>query len=527
MVKDDHRLVFKIASLALAAVTIAAASGFFMVPWLRQQDSPEPAKAGEARPSSDRLFRGWPKPDLALVLSGEQFGYMQPCGCSEPQKGGLARRYNFLKALRERGWPVAAADIGDIAKPSGPQAMLQYLFSMQALKQMDYVAASVGKNEFAHTLSKVLGEYALNEQWPRVLAANVTDKQGQSLEPAGLQKSVVKNVKGTTLRIGSVGIIGPSVAKAARNAPDTVVTPVNPELANVIKQLQPQSDLIVLLYQGTVDEAKKVAIDFPAVSLIACLSSEEEPSSRPDQAGNTIIVSVGQKGRYVGVVGVYPNANGNSPFQYRYQLAALDPEYETPQGKDATNPIHALMQKYAQEVKDGNYLAQYPQNLVHPMQISFPNATYVGSDKCKKCHNAAYQIWKDHPHSQAYETLVSKAKRPTLREYDGECVACHTTGFNYKTGFTDEKRTQHLKNVGCESCHGPASVHVDMQTTQPMNPINQKINALLNPLKGKEGEDPKLAARRIDTFCQRCHDIDNSVNFDFDKYWKDKKTIHN
>ena len=35
---------------------------------------------------------------VALLLSGESHGYLQPCGCSEPQKGGLARRYNSRSA---------------------------------------------------------------------------------------------------------------------------------------------------------------------------------------------------------------------------------------------------------------------------------------------------------------------------------------------------------------------------------------------------------------------------------------------
>src|SRR5262245_1175096 len=37
-------------------------------------------------------FVGWDKPrppDLAIVISGQTHGYLQPCGCSYPQKGGL------------------------------------------------------------------------------------------------------------------------------------------------------------------------------------------------------------------------------------------------------------------------------------------------------------------------------------------------------------------------------------------------------------------------------------------------------
>src|SRR5689334_7347867 len=37
----------------------------------------------------DDLFFGWPKPDFALVLSAQMHGYLGPCGCSDPQYGGL------------------------------------------------------------------------------------------------------------------------------------------------------------------------------------------------------------------------------------------------------------------------------------------------------------------------------------------------------------------------------------------------------------------------------------------------------
>src|SRR5689334_9096103 len=67
----------------------------------------------------------WNKPDLVLIVSGQMYGYIQPCGCSKPQFGGLARRFNFLQSLKDKGWPVVSVDLGDIAQRSGPQALLK------------------------------------------------------------------------------------------------------------------------------------------------------------------------------------------------------------------------------------------------------------------------------------------------------------------------------------------------------------------------------------------------------------------
>src|SRR5438128_891836 len=48
----------------------------------------------------------WPKPLVAIVLSGQMHGYYDPCGCSYPQHGGLTRRYNFIQSLKAKQWDV-------------------------------------------------------------------------------------------------------------------------------------------------------------------------------------------------------------------------------------------------------------------------------------------------------------------------------------------------------------------------------------------------------------------------------------
>ncbi len=260
-------------------------------------------------------------------------------------------------------------------------------------------------------------------------------------------------------------------------------------------------------------EAKACATKFPQFHVILCLTEEEEPSDKPERVGDTMIVGVGHKGRYVGVVGFYPGTGPKQTYSLRYQLVPLGEEYETPLGQEAGNPVMVMMEEYAKQVKAGNYMAQHPRSL-HPVQVAFPKATYVGSVECKQCHAQAYKKWAESKHSEAYLTLQN-ATRPKLREFDGECVACHVVGFEHPTGFKDENSTPLLMGVGCESCHGPGSEHIN-------NVHNKQIHLAMNPFKPKPGatkEEEAARLNRLDQSCQKCHDSDNDVHWKLAKRW--------
>src|SRR5437667_277319 len=78
--------VLAAALISAAAVTLARCSdkgGPLLVPV-----ACEDGKAKE-RPSGD-----WPKPDAAVIMPGQQHGYLDECGCSRAQAGWMARGSN-------------------------------------------------------------------------------------------------------------------------------------------------------------------------------------------------------------------------------------------------------------------------------------------------------------------------------------------------------------------------------------------------------------------------------------------------
>ena len=93
------------------------------------------------------IFDGWPKPKLALVITGMEAGYLEPCGCAglDRMKGGMARRYSFFQQLRqEYGWPVVGLDVGGLVQGFGRQAEMKFQTLVESKRKMGYEAIAFG-----------------------------------------------------------------------------------------------------------------------------------------------------------------------------------------------------------------------------------------------------------------------------------------------------------------------------------------------------------------------------------------------
>jgi hypothetical protein len=518
---------------------------------LAQQTPPPPAAPFNAQ-YKPPMFQGWGVPAVALIVTGEQIGYLQPCGCSRPQLGGLPRRYNFFQELKNKGWPTVAVDLGDIAaNKTNPQLNLKFKYSMKAMEKLGYAAVSLGADEFGMPLLTALAEHTLNNPAsPRVLASTLLDPKTQPIIKGMIAGSEVVQPKAGAPKVGIFGIVGTSVSKNVKD-PDVAFRDNGKAVVEELTKLkQGKADITVLLYEGDLKDAQKLVVfcadkqqnpNLPKLDIVLCLSPDEEPPAVPMQEKNnqgqiipTQIINIGWKGRYVGVVGVFPKAGLKAPhsYEFKYQLVAMSEDYETKKGMEKTNPIMVMMEDYAQEVKNFNYITKFPTS-AHQMQLKFSKAKYVGSERCESCHPDAAKIWQknlgtaDHKigHYYAFETLV-KAENPGLRQHDGECVKCHVTGFDHPTGYADALRNNDAKmipkllGVGCESCHGPGSEHVKDTTERAihaeMNPGKYAFN-----IQTQKWDEVPFQARKqkIDKACQRCHDIDNDVHWNFSKNW--------
>jgi Cytochrome c554 and c-prime len=482
------------------------------------------------------LFNRWPqdrKPDLAIILTGEQHSYIKFCGCSNPQLGGFERRANFINQLKAKGWPIVALDLGDLVyRKTGSlqaQTLLKYKASMQALDLLGYSAIGLGEHEFNLPLIDGLAEYTLQkpDANPKVLAANLQDRANNF--PTGNGKgsmigdTVVIKGNGNIPTIGTLALIGPSVQQNIAD-PQHKFADNKQVIASALAAFDKANVIVrVLLYQGTPDEATNLAKAFPEFHLILCKCPQEEPPVQPTMVDKTMIVMVGWKGRKIGIGGIFRDAVNPKKFELHWEVAPLGDEYETPPGEVASNPMLKIMEEYAQQVKNQNLLLQYAKT-PHPLKTKYPakNVEFVGSNACQNCHKEDFAIWQHSKHSHAYATLEHEAKKPSLRQFDGECVVCHTVGFTFNSGFKSEQLTPNLKDVGCENCHGPASLHVAA-------PNDKNYYPDLSPWKSKPTDRVMLAdgkydnslLLKIDSICQKCHDTDSDPDFRFEKekYW--------
>jgi hypothetical protein len=84
---------------------------------------------------------------------------------------------------------------------------------------------------------------------------------------------------------------------------------------------------------------------------------------------------------------------------------------------------------------------------------------YVGSLACRDCHPEEYDNFITFAKKSTSFQSVEKQMRHLTPEEIKQCYPCHTTGYGQPGGFISLEETPHLKNAGCEVCHGPGAEH--------------------------------------------------------------------
>jgi hypothetical protein len=463
------------------------------------------------------IFVDWPKPDVALFFSGEQDGYLEPCGCAglENQKGGLKRRFTLLKELRDKGWPVVAMDGGGQEKRTGIQAEIKFDFSLRALAKMGYTAVGFGPNDlqmdlFSHVIN-------LDSETNPLVSANVAIGD---FESGYTRRYQVVDAGG--MKIGVTSVLGKRELAGLENAADLQFVDPDKALREILPKLRAENcDQWVLLAHAEPKEAEELARRYPEFRWVLIAHGAEEPPKIPRkiEGTNSYLIEVGHKGMYVAVVGLYKS--GATPF--RYQRVPLDSRFA-----DAPE-IYEMHVEYQHRLETLGLEGLGLKPVLHESGRKF-----AGSKVCADCHLSATEVYENTPHFHATETIVSHVDPP--RHFDPECISCHATGwqpqkyFPYESGFLGLTETPDLTGNGCENCHGPAANHVAAETGE-LEASEEQLEELRAQLRLKiVDNEGNMSGQVFDKgkvvqMCMQCHDLDNSPDFDFQKYWPNVKHV--
>lgn len=122
----------------------------------------------------------------------------------------------------------------------------------------------------------------------------------------------------------------------------------------------------ILLAQTTLEESKKLAADFPTLTLIVRANGFGEGSDNAEMVGSVQLIEVGKKGKAAGVIGLYPDDAENP---VRFELVPLSGELFSDSER-----MTQLMQGYQDRLKS-EAIAKNDGTEPHPS-----GAIYVGGE---------------------------------------------------------------------------------------------------------------------------------------------------
>lgn len=455
------------------------------------------------------IFEDWPKPAYSLVITGGQFGYLEPCGCAglENQKGGLSRRHSLIKKLAADGWNPLPLDLGDQVRRAGPQSEIKFDRTLAALQSLGYGAVGLGVEDL-----RLMSGGALFSQFSGVERPTLFVSANVSMPGVELPKFKIVEVAGRT--IGVTSVLGQEYQTRVTidDEKDLVFTDPAEALAAILPELEAaKTDHLVLLADAPPSESKALAAKFPQFDLVVTAEGAEEPPRVPQKLGDRgTLVELGHKSMFAVVLGFY--GDGKAP---RYQRVPLDSRF--PPSEEMT----ALLRDYLKQLETVGLAGLGVTPSVHPNASGpdDPAGHFVGAKSCGECHKKAFRIWESRPkfsdhgrgHAAATDTLI---KLDPPRQFDPECLSCHSTGWNakefypYATGFLSMDQTPLLAGNGCENCHGPGGAH-DAAERGSDRALQDKLRQSVRRTKAEAEQH----------LCLKCHDHDNSPHFEFETYW--------
>lgn len=479
---------------------------------------------------------------LRLYYLVDLDGYLEPCGCQSRPLGGIDRLAQLVRAEQAEAPRSLIVSVGS-------------LFFAEA--RLDETMAWQERQK-AHALTGILNGLGLAAWTPgpadfALGAQEFGALRGELRAPAlsangGGAGATVREVGG--VRVGIVGVsdFRPANGEAGAEAPSTS-DPVAAARREVAAARAQGAQVVVVLASLPRRQARMIAGDIPGVDFVIAARNESATTPLPERIGSAFLVTAANQGKGVGVIDLFvrgdgafvdasessrraerdrldarardlrarieawardPSTDANALATQRARLAeierqraSLDAQRAPAQGRWFDYRAVEIAPDVPRLPEVSTQIATYFRAVNEHNRVEFASrapppappgtARYLGAEACRDCHEEAYQVWQRTRHSHAYRTIEVVSKNFNL-----SCVGCHVTGYR-RPGGSEVVQNEGLRDVQCESCHGPGSLHV-----------------------AARGEQARRAAihRTFDgRFCaSECHTPEHSDRFDYDRY---------
>jgi hypothetical protein len=460
-----------------------------------------------------------PAAQLAVIVTADVRGYLEPCGCSEHMLGGMDRAAAQVDRAQQELGAAVHVSAGDalflgpaVDEAHAQQDALKARTLLETFARMNTVALALGPRDLPMA-TPLLGKVpfpVLGVGHPGVAVAS---QQGIALGVA-----TGSDVATLTANVKAARQQGAEVVLALAQFPLAQLVPAASALA------QAGADVAVVGHQAQEldgEANRTVAAALPIVTLLnrgrglARVDLHRLASAPPgfvvvsstqaqaaDIASRDAEIESLQKRAHqaTGALKVAMEQKIVQKQQQRDALASQKPQAPTGRSwlsislvelsdeKPRSAPVRALIEGFTEQVGKQNLAFAKAHGKSCPAAKP-GEAAFVGTQTCIGCHADPGTVWQGTRHSHAYATLEKVHK-----QYDLDCIRCHVIGVDAPGGVCRVDQVKGRTDVGCESCHGKGSLHAD---------------------------DPNVAIavkKPAEATCLHCHTVENSPAFDYASY---------
>jgi hypothetical protein len=391
---------------------------------------------------------------FSVAWNYDTSGYLEVCGCSAHQLGGLPRRASKLTTLEALG-PVLKIEGAHIFEEAGTFQMLKGEAIVKSLAQMDYDVLVLGVREAQQGASEL-------------------DRLDAMTEIPFVSANVFSAGKAYAKPLIHVQIAGNDVAITAVSQPDFVtfdlpqgMTIADPDVALQAALAEAkQADMRIVCLEGDDLWIRDMKQKYASQADLFLTGSRDPLTSSLDFDSDPPSINNWKLGRYMSLVTVDP-LEGQG-----YSMGGINLPLSEELVDDAR--IAAVLDEFKTGLKD----------VFADIMPFDEDEIYYPPEYCATCHQPQYDSYMASGHSRARLTLEENNQL-----YNLDCIRCH---------IVYDSDENELQPMNCISCH--------------TNIVDAHVYEAMDDPSSIQAPDPPVTTYDY-AFCSRCHDEINSTPF--------------